>query len=81
MPARAEIRIYPNLARERKNLAAMFLNRGAFGIHAQRQIGRGRDFEKLREYIHGDSIEDGRTGLLFRDPEEFRDRLMRLVAG
>ena len=54
----SEVRVYPNLSRERKNLAALFLNRGAFGIHAQRQIGRGRDFEKLREYIPGDSFED-----------------------
>ncbi len=54
----SEVRVYPSLARERKNLAALFLNRGAFGIHAQRQIGRGRDFEKLREYIPGDSFED-----------------------
>jgi uncharacterized protein (DUF58 family) len=53
-----EVRAYPNLARDRNSLAAMFLNRGAFGIHAQRQVGRGRDFEKLREYISGDSIED-----------------------
>ncbi len=53
-----EVRAYPNLARERNNLAALFLNCGAFGIHAQRQIGRGRDFEKLREYSSGDSIED-----------------------
>ena len=53
-----EVRIYPSLARERKHLAALFLNRGAFGIHAQRQVGRGRDFEKLREYIPGDSFED-----------------------
>ncbi len=53
-----EVRVYPNLARERNDLAALFLNRGAFGIHAQRQIGRGRDFEKLREYNSGDSIED-----------------------
>jgi uncharacterized protein (DUF58 family) len=53
-----EIRIYPNLARERHHLAALFLNRGAFGVHAQRQVGRGRDFEKLREYVHGDGFED-----------------------
>jgi uncharacterized protein (DUF58 family) len=58
IPVASEVRVYPNLARERKNLAALFLNRGAFGIHAQRQIGRGRDFEKLREYIPGDSFED-----------------------
>lgn len=56
--AAAEVRVYPNLSRERNNLAALFLNRGAFGVHAQRQVGRGRDFEKLREYIPGDSIED-----------------------
>jgi uncharacterized protein (DUF58 family) len=54
----SEVRVYPNLAKDRNSLAALFLNRGAFGIHAQRQIGRGRDFEKLREYIPGDSIED-----------------------
>src|ERR1043166_488835 len=54
----SEVRVYPNLARERNNLAALFLNRGAFGLHAQRQVGRGREFEKLREYIPGDSFED-----------------------
>ncbi len=30
--------------------------------------------------VYGDSIEDGRTGLLFRDPTEFRAGLLRLVA-
>ena len=30
--------------------------------------------------VYGDSIEDGRTGLLFRDPAEFHVRLLRLVA-
>lgn len=58
LPANSEIRVYPNLARDRNNLAALFMNRGSFGIHAQRQIGRGREFEKLREYVPGDSIED-----------------------
>ena len=53
-----ELRVYPNLLTERKNLAALFLNRGAFGLHAQRQIGKGREFEKLREYLPGDSFED-----------------------
>jgi len=28
------------------------------GIHSQRQIGKGRDFEQLREYLPGDSYED-----------------------
>ena len=58
VPTACEVRVYPNLSRDRNNLAALFMNRGAFGIHAQRQIGRGRDFEKLREYIPGDSFED-----------------------
>lgn len=52
-----EIRVYPNLFEEHKNLSALFLNRGV-GIHAQRQIGKGRDFEQLREYLPGDSFED-----------------------
>ena len=52
-----EIRVYPNLFEERKNLSALFLNRG-LGVHAQRQIGKGRDFEQLREYLPGDSFED-----------------------
>ena len=54
----SEIRVYPNLLTERKNLAALFLNRGTSGIHAQRQIGKGRDFEKLREYVPGDSFDE-----------------------
>jgi len=52
-----EIRVYPNLLLESKNLSALFLNRGV-GIHSQRQVGKGRDFEQLREYIPGDSYED-----------------------
>jgi len=52
-----EVRVYPNLAAERKTLAAYFLNRGTAGIHAQRQIGQGREFEKLREYVPGDSYD------------------------
>ena len=52
-----EIRVYPNLFEEHKNLSALFLNRG-LGVHAQRQIGKGRDFEQLREYFPGDSFED-----------------------
>jgi SAM-dependent methyltransferase len=30
--------------------------------------------------VYADSIEDGRTGVLFRTPDELRDRLLRLVA-
>jgi uncharacterized protein (DUF58 family) len=54
----AELRVYPNLLSERKNLAALFLNRGSLGLHVQRQVGKGREFEKLREYVPGDGFED-----------------------
>jgi uncharacterized protein (DUF58 family) len=53
-----EIRVYPNLIGERKRLSSLFLTRGRFGIHAQRQVGQGREFEKLREYIPGDAYAD-----------------------
>lgn len=53
-----EARVYPDLMNERKRVAAVFLRRGAFGAHAQRQVGKGRDFEKLREYLPGDPLED-----------------------
>lgn len=52
-----EIRVYPNLFDERKNLSGLFLKKG-LGIHTQRQVGKGRDFEQLREYLPGDSFED-----------------------
>jgi uncharacterized protein (DUF58 family) len=54
----SEIRVYPNLARERHRLSALFLNRGMFGCHALRQVGKGREFEQLREYLPGDGFED-----------------------
>jgi uncharacterized protein (DUF58 family) len=53
---RCEVRIYPNLRFEGKQVAH-FLNRGAVGAHARPQIGRGREFEKLREYEQGDSFD------------------------
>ena len=56
--AQGEIRVYPDLFTERRNLAALFLHRGAFGLHAQRQVGKGREFEKLREYVPGDSFDE-----------------------
>jgi len=56
--ARSELKVYPNLMRERKHVAALFLKRGVIGAHAQRQAGQGRDFEKLRDYIPGDSYDE-----------------------
>jgi uncharacterized protein (DUF58 family) len=53
----AEVRVYPDLSRERRHLAAFFLNRG-FGLHHQRQLGQGKEFEQLREFLPGDSLGD-----------------------
>jgi uncharacterized protein (DUF58 family) len=50
-----EIRVYPNLRRT-EDLKA--LRQGVSGMHALRQIGRGREFEKLREYMPGDSLDE-----------------------
>lgn len=58
VPVQCDARVYPNLLTERQGTAAVFLSRGLFGIHAQRQVGKGRDFERLREYLPGDSSED-----------------------
>ncbi|MCX6978030.1 MAG: DUF58 domain-containing protein [Verrucomicrobia bacterium] len=56
--APTEIRVYPDLFAERKNVAAVFLKRGTLGTHSRRTIGQGRDFEKLREYLPGDSYDE-----------------------
>jgi uncharacterized protein (DUF58 family) len=58
LPLQCELRVYPDLLSERRNITALFLRRGMFGFRQHRQIGKGREFEKLREYIAGDSIED-----------------------
>jgi uncharacterized protein (DUF58 family) len=55
-PLVSEVRVYPDLALEGRKIAH-FLDRGGFGVHRQRQIGRGREFEKLREYEPGDSFD------------------------
>ncbi len=54
-PVSIEIRVYPNLRRDRDLKA---LKRGLTGARSIRQIGRGRDFEKLREYVPGDGFDE-----------------------
>ncbi|MEZ5301673.1 MAG: DUF58 domain-containing protein [Verrucomicrobiales bacterium] len=56
--ADCEARIFPSLAADRRALAALFLRRGDAGLHAVRQVGKGRDFEQLREYQPGDDYSD-----------------------
>jgi uncharacterized protein (DUF58 family) len=52
-----EVRVYPDLSSTLKASPA-FLRRGSGGQHAQRQIGKGREFEKLRDYSSGDSFDE-----------------------
>jgi uncharacterized protein (DUF58 family) len=55
---RTELRVYPDLLAERQRVAALFLRRGMAGSHARRRAGQGREFEKLRDYVAGDSLGD-----------------------
>ncbi|QYY35101.1 DUF58 domain-containing protein [Ruficoccus sp. ZRK36] len=48
------IRIYPNLHRDKKTLANLFLNRGLAGMNIQRMSGQGRDYDQIRDYEPGD---------------------------
>jgi uncharacterized protein (DUF58 family) len=52
-----EVRAYPNLESERKQVASLFLRTNRTGMRAMRQLGQGREFEKLREYVPGDSYD------------------------
>jgi len=49
-------RVYPNL-RDRAT-AALFHRTANAGLRMRRQIGRGREFDNLRQYMPGDSFED-----------------------
>jgi uncharacterized protein (DUF58 family) len=56
--AGTEISVYPDLSAERKRLAPFFLNRNEIRLHPRRQVGQGREFEKVRPYLPGDSLGD-----------------------
>ena len=53
-----EVRVYPNLFSERRQVAALFLARAQQGALARRVVGRGREFEKLRDYLPGDGFDE-----------------------
>lgn len=53
----SEIRSYPNLMSGQQHLLGLFRRR-ELGLRTQRRIGKGREFEQLREYFPGDSFED-----------------------
>ncbi len=58
LPLKSELRVYPDLLSARRNISALFLPHGRFGFRQHRQVGKGREFEKLRDYIPGDGAED-----------------------
>ena len=58
LPLRTEIRVYPNLASQQKNAPDLFLRRPQIGLRMHRQVGKGREFEKLREYAPGDGFDE-----------------------
>lgn len=53
----SEIRAYPNLASGQKHIVGL-LHRREWGWRTLRKVGKGRDFEQLRDYLPGDSYED-----------------------
>lgn len=57
IPLQCEFRVYPDMMPERRALAALFPESG-FGLHARKSVGKGREFERLREYLPGDNYED-----------------------
>jgi uncharacterized protein (DUF58 family) len=57
-PVQSEFRVYPDLLADSKTAASLLLNRAQVGVHVQRQVGKGREFEKLREYAPGDTYDD-----------------------
>ena len=52
------VHVYPGLHEERKKLSALLAHRNDMRIRPHRQIGQGREFEKLRNYLPGDSQGD-----------------------
>jgi len=54
LPLALTLRVYPDLEQEYRSVT--LLMRGTLeGSHMRRQIGRGREFEQLREYLPGDT--------------------------
>jgi uncharacterized protein (DUF58 family) len=53
----SEVRVYPDLGADRSVVAPLLMRRNP-GVHVQRQLGRGREFEKLRDYIPGDALNE-----------------------
>jgi uncharacterized protein (DUF58 family) len=58
-PARAEVRVYPNLRGPRRyELALRRRALHSVGVRSARRVGSGGEFEQLREYVSGDALRD-----------------------
>ena len=55
-PIRTEVRVFPDL--EREPGGKLLLMKRIGGLRTQRTIGRGREFERLREYAPGDTYDE-----------------------
>ena len=58
IPVNLIFHVYPDLRRERRVMANLFLNRGQSGLRLQRLTGQGRDYDQIREYRPGDTPAD-----------------------
>ncbi len=52
------VQVFPDLISEKRQLTGLLVRQGMLGIHSVRQLGKGKDFEKLREYVPGDDYQD-----------------------
>lgn len=52
------IQVFSNIKKQFRKMNPAFLSRDQHGSHHLRLLGKGREFEKLREYVRGDAIED-----------------------
>jgi len=56
LPLETEFRVYPDMRGDKT--AAALLRRRDPGSHRFRQVGRGREFERLRDYLPGDTFDE-----------------------
>ena len=55
--ADSDVRVYPGLG-GKSGRSALPETTPQAGMHRRRQAGKGREFDKLREYLHGDDFHD-----------------------
>ncbi len=58
LPVASELRVYPPLSAGTRRMSARFLSSHSAGLTLVRLLGQGREFERLRDYLPGDSYAD-----------------------